>query len=132
MYTLYEFIGKRMKFNSSTSAVIFGYESLDDTISNNQFNFTENDSKNNYFEGNKMEFCQYLVKHFCSPGDTTLDLSDDPEGLHYRLITMQLCILLCTHIKFTSYYIDHTNTRGVTSHIHSYIIIIIGYRKLSL
>lgn len=60
---------------------MLGFESLDDTIRSSQFNFGESDSKNNYFEGDKISFSNYLVNHFCTPGGTTLDLSDDSEGL---------------------------------------------------
>ena len=70
-----------MKLSSCVSVVVIGFESLDDAIRSSQFAFAENESRNNYFEGDKVGLCQYLVNHFCIPGSTTLDLSDDSEGL---------------------------------------------------
>ena len=70
-----------MKLDPCVSAVIIGFQSTDDTIKMTQFNFTDGESKCNFFEGDKMGFCEYLVSHFCTPGGTVLDLSGDPEGL---------------------------------------------------
>lgn len=72
-----------MKLNTCISVVVLGFESLDDKIRNSQFNFGENESKNNYFEGDRISFCHYLVNHFCSPGGTIINLSDDSKGLHF-------------------------------------------------
>lgn len=70
-----------MKLNPCVSAVVLGFHSADDTIQKSQFDFTANDPKNNYFEGDKITFSQYLIDHFCNSGSTILDLTDDSEGL---------------------------------------------------
>ena len=61
-----------MKLDDCISTVVLGYESIDDRVKDSQFNFDENDSKRNYFEGDRMNFCNHLVSHFCSPAGTTL------------------------------------------------------------
>ena len=72
-----------MKLSSCVSVAVFGFESLDDVIRNSQFNFSDSESKINYFEGDKVSFCHYLVNHFCTPGATILDLTNDSEGLNF-------------------------------------------------
>ena len=72
-----------MKLDPCVSAVVIGFQSVDDVIKPNQFNFIEGESKFNYFKGDQMDLSNYLVSHFCSPGGTVLDLSGDPEGCNY-------------------------------------------------
>ena len=77
------FIVGGMKLDPCVSAVVIGFQSVDDVIKPNQFNFIEGESKFNYFKGDQMDLSNYLVSHFCSPGGTVLDLSGDPEGCNY-------------------------------------------------
>ena len=83
-----------MKLDDCISTVVLGYESIDDRVKDSQFKIDENDSKRNYLEGDRMNFCNHLVSHFCSPGGTTLDLSDDPEGLQFSLACIHIQVLL--------------------------------------
>ena len=72
-----------MKLNRCVSVAVFGYESLDDVMRSSQFHFSESESKRNHFQGEKVGFCHYLVNHFCATGGTTLDLTNDTEGLNF-------------------------------------------------
>lgn len=51
------------------------------------------ESEPNYIKGSMTVDCLYLIKHFCSPGGTILDMSNDPRGTYYNC-----SIILCRNL----------------------------------
>ena len=65
-------------------AVVLGYQSIDGLTKGSQFIFEEGESTSNFIKGSKEDISIYLLKHFCSPGGTVLDISNDSEGKCYN------------------------------------------------
>lgn len=75
--------GNELKLDKCVSAVMLGFQSIDDTVKSTQFMFKEGETKENFFIGEHTGLFEYLLDHFCCPNGTVLDMSCDPAGMYY-------------------------------------------------
>ena len=84
---------------------VLGYQSIDGLTKSTHFIYGEEEVKANYVKGSREHISVHLIQHFCSPGGTILDITNDPKGtwlqnhickfyyLYYALGTMSLVAL---------------------------------------
>ena len=99
-----------MKLDRCVTAVILGFQSIDDSMKTTQFRYREEEKKRNFLTGEPVEFAEYLLDHFTPPGSTILDISGDPKGIYtYKYSTcicksqfchkvVQLYLIVCDHL----------------------------------
>ena len=74
------FLGEGKKLDSCVMVAVLGYQSIDGLTKGTQFIYEEKESRANYIKGSREDISVYLLQHFCSPGGTVLDMSNDSRG----------------------------------------------------
>ena len=85
-------LGNELKLDRCVSAVMIGFQSIDDTVKSTQFMYREGKPKKIFFSGEHIELFEYLLYHFCFPNGTVLDMSYDPEGTYYKDTYVDVCL----------------------------------------
>ena len=66
-----------MELDSFVLAAVLGFHSISGSITSSQFIF---DPTENYVTGSRKKISSFLIKNFCSPSGTVLDISNDSTG----------------------------------------------------
>ena len=77
---LSSFIDENKKLDSCVLVAVLGFESMDDSITDSQFVYNEDERRDNYIKGSREKISTYLIEHFCCPSGTILDASSDLKG----------------------------------------------------
>ena len=91
-------LGNELKLDNCVSAVMLGFQSIDNAVKSTQFM---------YQEGKQIKFCsgeytglfKYLLDHFCCPNGTVSDMSCNPEGTYYKNTYIHVCL----YVKICQY-----------------------------
>ena len=74
---LSSFIDENKKLDSCVLVAVLGFESMDNSITDSQFVYNEDERRDNYIKGSREKISTYLIEHFYCPSGTILDASSD-------------------------------------------------------
>ena len=78
---LFALLGKEKELDPFVLAAVLGFHSICGSITSSYFIFGPAELKKNYVTGSQKKISSFLIKHFCSPSGTVLDISNDSTGM---------------------------------------------------